>query len=548
MAAQTLSLADQLAMFSSMAWRLRPFLRDRLTAKRAVEMSRHGLGVREQSFLDIIDRALVANDQNPYSRLLKHAGISSDDIRDSVGRRGLEPTLEMLHDNGVYVSVDEFKGRVPIRRGSLSFDVGSQDFDNPLSRRDFETRTGGSRSTGTRLFIDLDLIERDAAYVHHQYAMFGLYGRPLMVWCSAPPFQSGMNEMLRCAKLGIAPRRWFAQSVPTVLGRSWRQALFTGFVLTAARVSGSTIPAPELTPLTGAGAVAESLAAARRAGEMPVLRCNSSSAVRVCLAAEQQDLDISGTVMRVSAEPFTPGKAEAVRRAGCTAVSWYATGEAGIIGMPCGNRAEVDEVHLMADKLAMIRRERQIAPGQSVLVNCYSSLLPSTPKLMLNYVSDDYAVVGERACGCPLEKLGFGTHMHTIRSWEKLTSEGLTFVGHDLIQLIEEVLPASFGGSAADYQFVETERDGLPKVDLLVSPRLGKIDDEAVLATALRFLDRTPGSRTDLADRWRQGNTVSVVRAEPVATSASKVMALHVMRGKEERAPQAGARVAGHGR
>ena len=268
----------------------------------------------------------------------------------------------------------------------------------------------------------------------------------------------------------------------------------------------------------------------------------------MCIAAQQHGLDISGTLLRVSAEPFTPGKAEAVRRAGCTAASWYATGEAGIIGMPCGNGAEVDEVHLMSDKLAMIRRERPMAPGQSVMVNVYSSLLSSTPKLMLNYVSDDYAVVGERACGCPLESLGFTTHMHTIRSWEKLTSEGLTFIGHDLIKLIEEILPANFGGSAADYQFVETERDGLPKVDLLVSPRLGKIDEESVLAMALRFLDRTPGSRTDLADRWRQGNTVSVIRAEPVATSASKVMALHGMRGKEERASQAGQKPAGRRR
>jgi hypothetical protein len=130
--------------------------------------------------------------------------------------------------------------------------------------------------------------------------------------------------------------------------------------------------------------------------------------------------------------------------------------------------------------------------------------------------------------------LGYATHMHTIRSWEKLTSEGMTFCGHDLIRLIEEVLPARFGGSATDYQFVESERNGLPKVDLLVSPRLGPIDEAAVLATALRFIDDTPGVQTERADRWRQGNTLSVIRGQPVATSASKVLALHVMRGKAE--------------
>ncbi|HEX6014598.1 MAG TPA: hypothetical protein VFY87_22960, partial [Geminicoccaceae bacterium] len=376
----------------------------------------------------------------------------------------------------------------------------------------------------------------DAAYQHFQLDMFGLYGRPLFVWCSAAPALSGMSEVLRCAKLGFAPRRWFAQAVPSLRDRSWRHAALTHCVRLAARASGRPIPAPERLRLDEAGVAAEALAACRRAGERPVLRANSSTAVRVCLAALEKGLDISGTALRVSAEPFTPAKAEVVRRAGCTAASWYATGEAGMIGLPCGNRAEVDEVHLMADKLALIRRERQVGPGRSVLVNVYSSLVASAPKLMLNYVSDDYAEVGERRCGCLLEKLGYATHLHTIRSWEKLTSEGMTFVGHDLIRLIEEVLPGRFGGTPADYQFVETERNGLPKVDLLVSPRVGEVDEGAVLTAVLGFLDDTAGAQVKRADPWRQGDTVSVVRGEPIATAASKVMALHVVRGKEERA------------
>jgi hypothetical protein len=155
---------------------------------------------------------------------------------------------------------------------------------------------------------------------------------------------------------------------------------------------------------------------------------------------------------------------------------------------------------------------------------------------MLNYVSDDYAEVGARPCGCLLERLGYGIHLHTIRSWEKLTSEGMTFHGHDLIRLVEEVLPGRFGGTPADYQFVETERAGLAKVDLLVSPRVGTVDEAAVLATVLDRLDRTPGAMTSWSDRWRQGDTLSVVRGEPIATAASKVMALHVVKGKEERA------------
>jgi hypothetical protein len=534
MATRQLNLTKQLGLFTSLARGLGPFLRAPLTREACLALSREGLAAREQSFVSVVERIVALDDRNPYSRLLRHAGITPRDIGEHVRRQGLEPTLEMLFEHGVYVTLDEFKGRTELRRGSLRLEVGSHDFDNPLAQRHYETRTGGSRSTGTRLFVDLDLIARDAAYVHHQLDMFGLHGRPLFVWCSAPPFQSGINELLRYAKLGLAPRRWFAQSVPSLTGKSWRHVLLTRYVVTAARAHGHRLPMPEPLALGDARVLAEALAAARRAGQLPVLRANASSAVRVCIAAEEAGLDISGTAMRVSAEPFTPAKAAIVRRAGCTAMSWYATGEVGIVGLPCGAPAEVDEVHFMADKLALIRREREVAPGQSVLVNVYTSLVPSTTKMLLNFVSDDYAAIGRRACGCALEMLGYTTHMHTIRSWEKLTSEGMTFCGHDLIRLIEEVLPARFGGSATDYQFVESERNGLPKVDLLVSPRLGPIDEAAVLATALRFIDDTPGVQTERADRWRQGNTLSVVRGQPVATSASKVLALHVMRGKAE--------------
>ena len=52
----------------------------------------------------------------------------------------------------------------------------------------------------------------------------------------------------------------------------------------------------------------------------------------------------------------------------------------------------------------------------------------------------------------------------------------MNFLGHDLIRLIEEVLPARFQGAPTDFQFVEDETpDGLPEVRLLVSPRVGDV-------------------------------------------------------------------------
>ena len=100
-----------------------------------------------------------------------------------------------------------------------------------------------------------------------------------------------------------------------------------------------------------------------------------------------------------------------------------------------------------------------------------------------------------RACGCPFGELGFDLHLHTIRSYEKLTSEGMNFLGHDLIRLIEEVLPARFGGEPTDYQFVEDEDDdGLPGARCVVSPRVGELNEAAVVAAVVDFLNRTPGA------------------------------------------------------
>ena len=40
-----------------------------------------------------------------------------------------------------------------------------------------------------------------------------------------------------------------------------------------------------------------------------------------------------------------------------------------------------------------------------------------------------------------------------------------------LLELVERVLPARFGGSLTDYQFAERESEGVTRLELRVSPR-----------------------------------------------------------------------------
>ena len=104
-------------------------------------------------------------------------------------------------------------------------------------------------------------------------------------------------------------------------------------------------------------------------------------------------------------------------------------------------------------------------------------------------------------------RLGWTTHLHAIRSFEKLTAGGVTYLDVDLIRVLEEVLPRRFGGGPADYQLVEDESpDGQPVVRLVVSPNVGEIDERSVADAFLAALSGASASATVWARLWQQAD------------------------------------------
>jgi hypothetical protein len=93
------------------------------------------------------------------------------------------------------------------------------------------------------------------------------------------------------------------------------------------------------------------------------------------------------------------------------------------------------------------------------------------------------------------------------------------------------VLPGWFGGGPADYQLVEREVDGLPKVSIVVSPRIGELDETAVARAVLDALASGPSYRNMMATFWREGETLRVERREPHQTGQAKILPLHIVRG-----------------
>jgi hypothetical protein len=524
-------MLDGIKMAARYAWGLNGFLQHTLTPAECRRMLEDQLKSRELSFLSMVERGIYSNPDSPYLKLLRHAGVDYGDFAGLVGRHGVEGSLERLYDHGIYVRLDEFKRRVPICRQGLEFAPGPHDFDNPLLVKHYSSRTSGSRGNVTRVIMDLDLLEHDAACNHFMLEGFGVGDGPIGIWREVPPVTTGVNVMLRLTKLGKRAEKWFSTSRVWRGPKSLQFLFFTYYTVWASRALSRPLPAPEYAPLEDALEVARWLALKKAEGAPAFFDTQASSGVKVCIAAAEAGLDISGTCFCLGGEPFTKAKADVINGTGCRAINRYSMAELGNIGMACPASPVFDDIHLLTDKIAVIQRHKTLGEGDlSVGALIYTTVLPSCPKLMLNVESDDYGVLENRSCGCPFGELGFTAHLSGIRSYEKLTSGGVTFLGTELLRLIEEVLPNRFGGHPTDYQLVEEEEGGLPKVNIVVSPKVGNIDDDTLVNTVFQALRPYPGGDV-MSERWQQGRMLRVVRREPYTTATAKILPLHIQKG-----------------
>jgi hypothetical protein len=508
------------------------FLRNTLSVEECRRMLVSRLRERREAFLSVLENAVYNHPASPYRTLLVHAGIPWERASDWVRSEGVEATLARFYDAGVYIGLEEFKGSTPVRRSGLEIAVAPEDFDNPLLAAGYTVTTGGSRSRGNPVIIDHGLLEHESAYDCLTLMSLGALERPHAVWRPVPPGVAGIKDVLRHAKHGHPVERWFS---PTALrlGRSgWPYGLFTWGVLTVGRLAGRPLPRPEHTPLGEPLPVALWLASARARGTPGLLDSASSSAVRVCLAARDIGADIAGSVFRIGGEPHTPARDRVIRSVGCRAFPRYSMSESGNLGLPCALPEAVDDVHVVTDRVAVLQCDRR-ATSAAARVGAlhFTTLRPDSPKIMINVDSGDYGTLVERSCGCLLGELGLSLHLHGIRSYDKLTTGGMNFLGGELIRVLEEILPSRFGGAPTDYQLVEEEQpDGLPLIRLVVHPRLGEIDSRRIVEVVLGALAKGTAAKRMMAHYWRDGEMLRVLRREPYATKAAKILPLHLIR------------------
>jgi hypothetical protein len=496
------------------------FLRTPLTAGQIESHAAGRLRSREARFLAIAERAVYRHTRSPYLRLLRNAGCEYGDLKTLVAQHGLDGALSRLAASGVYVTFDEFKGRREAVRGSQRFTFRDTDFDNPAAAAHLVLHSGGTRGPATAVRTSLDFITERAVSAALAFRAHGLQDHDHVLWLT-----SGITATLMYARLGRAPLVWFYPVAPL------SPAVRTGsqYLLALSRLAGRPLSGPVFHDLAEPAGMAARLAAWLGAGRKLIVTTYSSSAARLAAAAQAQGLDLRGVCFLTLGEPFTEAKRRVVEASGAQTLVSYGFAEGGIVGFGCATPREADDVHVFTGCYGLAQRRRPAGDdGPEVRALLVTSLLPSSPKILLNVETGDYGVVETRACGCSMGGGGLTTHLSHIRSFEKLTGEGMTFVQTDLVRVLEEALPARFGGTGQDYQVLEREERGVSRLWLMVSPGVGDLDDARVRDAFLEELGRGGGLERMGAEFWRRAQTVTVRREWPKATKAGKVLPFQI--------------------
>jgi len=525
-----MSVLSDLKMYARFAGGLRGFLKNPISLEQAKATIQKRQAERDDHFLRILERGVFGYSASPYLPLLREARCELPDIRAMVRSHGIENTLGVLHDSGVKVTFEQFKGREALRPDGRAPELRAADFDNPYRKEHYRTESGGSTGAGTRVSHDLDHLAAQAPHLMLTLHVHGALGLPAALWRGILPDGSGINNVLRAAHYGSLPQRWFSPVVS--LRPSVKYRLATYYTVAMGRLYGVPIPWPEMVPIEDAIVVARWAVETLRTSGACLILATVSRALRICIAAEDEGWDLTGATFMVAGEPPTPTKMEGITRSGARYFPTYGLAESGRMGMGCGSPVECNDLHLLTDAFAVIQRPCEV-PGSDMKVPALAvtSLLSSTPKLMLNTEIDDYGILEERSCGCPLEECGLKTHVRSIHSFRKLTGEGVTLVGSEMVQVLEQVLPARFGGTPLDYQLQEEEDErGFTRLSLIIHPRLSIASESAVIDAVIAALGRGSVGADSARAIWRQADTLRVKRMEPIWTERAKYMPLRVVR------------------
>lgn len=499
---------------------VRDFLAEPVTIARAEEEIKQRLETRARRFLEFARAHIFEQPASPYLRLLRFAGCAYADLEREVETHEVEQALRRLARAGVYFTSEEYKGKKPVVRGGESFTVSPGDFRYSDIGAAFSTQSSGTTNRPVRSFRPLARYDKVIS-VGVFLSAHGLLSHSFAMYDAILPATGAVNNLLVYAKLGILTERWFAREVPSssFLSR-WKGYVTTQLVARAAQRCPAGFPVPEFIGTNETERIVRWIENKRAGGKYCCVTCAASNAARIARTAWDLGASLEGTKFVVSAEPFTDAKKEVLERVGAAATTRFASGFGISVGYGCANPLHGDEVHVPQHSIAVVAHPEALSNTDPPIYPLMVTTLERTSgNVLLNVQNGDYATFEERRCGCGLDRLGLGLHLHHIRSYEKLTSEGMNYFYGDLFDTLEKILPAEFGGGPGDYQLHEEEDErGQTRLTLRVHPDVANLDEGVLLRRLQEELAKGSWGHELQAKIWREAGTFRIKREVPYSS------------------------------
>lgn len=202
---------------AQLLWKLPGFLRHQISPEQAGTIVSHRMQRRQIDFLALAKRTVYGQaTTSPYRRLLELAGCEYGDLERLVGSEGVEGALGCLFRQGVYLTVDEFKGLRPAVRGSATVEVRPEHLRNPAATIRIPRYTGGSRGPGAPAPFDLEHVRERAIGIRLYLDARGASRWRHATW--EAPGGGTVLHLLEYSLVGAPMVRWFYPDRPRGAG------------------------------------------------------------------------------------------------------------------------------------------------------------------------------------------------------------------------------------------------------------------------------------------------------------------------------------------
>jgi hypothetical protein len=511
----------EIIQYSRMAWAFRSHLRSPvdLQPERRV---RDCMENRESNFL-LQARAVLGEPTHPYSQLFQVAGCTYADLENAVRRDGIETTLAKLLREGVYLGHDEFRGRTEIVRGGRHIRSAPSDWMNHCGQGQVTQSSSGSSGRPVRTGVGQDYLTHLAAWHVLFIRELGLEGRAgVNVGPILPGF--GILAAVLASRIGMPFERWYAPSGGAFGNQHYRFA--TGAIVSYLRLNGASIPHVKYLKPGDYAPAAEYLARRQREGAHTWIAGFVSAITRIAAAAVEWGLDLRGCRAWLVGEALTDAKRAMIESAGIEPYPTYSTTDFGSIGFPCREMRTGNCVHVLSDFVALATRPADAEGGAESL--CVTSLQPFAPRVLINVEIGDTGIVEKSRCQCSLSKLGLGLQVRNMAAISKVTAQGVMIAADDLVKLLEELMPARFGGRPGDYQLVEREGASQTEAELRILPGVTTASPREMLDFFLNETRRLYGGSLSVLS-WTHSDGIRVVLAPPLLAGTTKFRAVRLL-------------------